>query len=286
MADGILIASRLAAFILLLLAAGLPIYRLTDGQRTAGKGQRWLMAMLTIAASAVSCLWALASIAVMAASSLTDLDAETVSAVLGATPLGDVLIVRTAALAALLLMALIFPRQAVLAPFGALALATCAWTGHAGAGEGISGQLHQVSDVIHLIAAATWLGALCCFVRDGLDRANDADKLTALSRFARTGTLIVVLLAVTGIANGYLITAPSGLVPGSTWSLLIAAKVLLFIVMLALAADNRWRLVPALATGLPGARQRLTGSLIAETGCAIAIVALVAFAGMLDPSGL
>ncbi|SLK00313.1 copper homeostasis membrane protein CopD [Novosphingobium mathurense] len=286
MADGILIASRLAAFILLLLAAGLPIYQLTDGRRTAGRGQRWLMATLALAAFAVSCLWALASVAVMAASSVSDLDAATVTAVLGATPLGDVLIVRAAALAVLLLLALTFPRHAALAPFGALALATCAWTGHAGAGEGASGTLHQISDVIHLLAAATWLGALACFVNDALGRTDETDKLKALSRFAGTGTLIVVLLAVTGIANGYLITAPSGLVPESAWSLLIAAKVLLFIAMLGLAAGNRWRLVPALEAGLPGARQRLTRSLIVETGCAVGILVLVAFAGVFDPSGL
>jgi len=283
-ADGILIASRLAAFVLLLLAAGLPIYQLTDGRRIASKQQRWLMAMLALGAFAASCLWALASVAVMAATSLTDLDAATVTAVLGATPLGDVMIIRSAALAALVLLALAVPRHAVLAPLGALALATCAWTGHAGAGEGTLGALHQVSDVIHLLAAATWVGALACFVRDGASRGNDAEWVTVLSRFARTGTLIVVLLAVTGIANGYLITGPSGLVPASTWSLLIAAKVLLFIAMLGLAAHNRWHLVPALDTGQPGARTRLSRSLVVETACALGIVALVAIAGMLNPS--
>lgn len=285
MADGVLIATRLLAYVLLLLAAGLPIYRLTDGRMRAGTGERAALAVLALAAIAVSCLWAVASVAVMAASPIAALDAPTVQAVLGATPLGTVLLVRSIALVVLLLAALLFPRNALFALAGTVALASCAWTGHAGAGEGLPGSLHRFSDVVHLLAAATWLGALACFVQTCCARGNDRDRVRALVRFAGTGTVIVILLTVTGIANGFFVTAASGWSPRSDWSLLIGAKIALFLVMLALAAGNRWRLVPALEAARPGARGRLMRSLTLETLCAVAIVGLVAFAGVLDPSG-
>lgn len=285
MADGILVAARLLAFVLMMLVAGVPIYRLTEGRQIAGQMERKALALLAVGAVALSGLWALASVAAMAASSITALDRATVQAVLAATPLGAVLLIRAGALAAMLLTALAFPRNTALAALGTVALATSAWTGHAGSGEGTAGAAHQLADVIHLVAAATWLGALACFLEQSFRRGNDLDRVRALSRFARTGTAIVALLAVTGVANAWFVTAASGWSPRSGWSLLIAVKVALFFAMLGLAASNRWCLVPALEAAQPGARQRLARSLLLETGCALGIVALVAFAGVLDPSG-
>ncbi|SFG11608.1 putative copper resistance protein D [Novosphingobium sp. CF614] len=285
MADGILIAARLLAYVLLLLAAGLPIHRLTQGQRTAGAGQRKVQAVLALAAMAVTFLWAVASVAVMAASPIAALDPATVQAVLGATPLGGVLLARFAALAILLLATLAFARNAAMAMAAGVALVTCAWTGHAGAGEGFTGMAHQFSDAVHLLAAAAWIGALMCFLEETFRGGDSTGRVLALSRFARVGTVIVTLLAVTGIANGFLVTVSAGWSPRSAWSLLIGAKIMLFVAMLALAAANRWWLVPALAAGRPGAPKRLARSLLMETACAIGIVVLVALAGVLDPSG-
>jgi putative copper resistance protein D len=35
-----------------------------------------------------------------------------------------------------------------------------AWAGHAAAGEGAPGAIHLISDILHLVAAAAWFGAL------------------------------------------------------------------------------------------------------------------------------
>src|SRR3546814_8754495 len=83
-----------------------------------------------------------------------------------------------------------FPRSAVLAVAGGVALASCAWTGHAAGGEGLPGSLQRLSDIIHLLAAATWLGALACFLRACLARGRDSERIRALVRFAGTGTVI------------------------------------------------------------------------------------------------
>jgi putative copper resistance protein D len=247
--------------------------------------QRTVQAVLALAAIAASLLWAAASVAAMTASPIASLDMATVNAVLAATPLGGALLVRVAALGIMLAAAAFLPRNAVMALAGGAALGSLTWTGHAGAGEGLVGSLHQASDAVHLLAAATWTGALACFIRDGIVPGRNADRISALSRFTGTGTGIVALLVVTGVANGVFIAGLAGSSPFSAWSLLIGAKVSLFLAMLALAANNRWRLVPALASGRPGARGRLTRSLLLEMACALGIIALVAFAGVLDPSG-
>src|SRR3546814_3162192 len=47
---------------------------------------------------------------------------------------------------------------------GSVAVATLVWAGHAGATEGTAGTVHRVSDILHLIAAAAWIGAIGAFL--------------------------------------------------------------------------------------------------------------------------
>ncbi len=146
------------------------------------------------------------------------------------------------------------------------------------------GLVQRGFDAIHLGAASLWLGALMVFLASLAGQPDRPRLVERLSRFARTGTVVVALLALTGTANALLI-GREGWSPTSGWSLLLAAKLVLFLAMLGLAAINRWRLTPALAANAPGAERRLIRSLGLETACALAIVALVAMLGLLDPSG-
>src|SRR6267154_425036 len=43
---------------------------------------------------------------------------------------------------------------------GAIFAATLAWSGHGGATAGIAGTVHTAADILHLIAAAAWIGGL------------------------------------------------------------------------------------------------------------------------------
>jgi len=100
------------------------------------------------------------------------------------------------------------------------------------------------------------------------------------------GTLIVATLAVSGAINGEVIVGLAQLpaLAGSRYGWLLGAKLALFLLMLALAAANRWRLGPALESGAPQrALTHLRLSLIVETGAAIVIFGLVAWLGTLDP---
>ena len=104
------------------------------------------------------------------------------------------------------------------------------------------------------------------------------------------GTIVVAALAVTGLVNAWLLVGPDNI--GALWTTLygrlLLAKLALFAAMLGLAALNRFRLTPrfeaSIATGdHGGALGAMRRSLAVETGCIVAILALVAWLGTLEP---
>jgi putative copper resistance protein D len=75
------------------------------------------------------------------------------------------------------------------------------------------------------------------------------------------------------------------------YALVLIAKVVIFIGMLGLAASNRYRLTPALASALEnGTRSKaltaLKVSLVSETLAAVVVLALVAWLGTLAPASM
>ncbi len=290
MAEGVadwgLIAARALMLIALLFAAGLPTYALSAGQAvSAARRLRLPMALLALAGAAASVWWALASVAAMAGTAIAALDQQTVFAVLGATPLGQVLALRLALLSGVLFIALVPFRRGSVPLWAALAsaaLATSAWTGHAGASEGALGSLHRIADALHLLAAATWLAALTVLLAGALGKVQTAELERRLARFSAAGTVIVATLLVTGTVSALAIAGWP--LAWSGWAELLALKLALFGAMLGLAALNRWRLTPALAAAAPGARARLRRSLVLETALGLGVIAVVAVLGLLDPS--
>ena len=281
-----LILARFAALAALLLVAGLPLHALTLGALEPVSGtKRLLLAALALAAAAASIWWAFEAVAAMAGLTLATLDQETFTVVLAATPLGAVMEWRLTALAAVL-FALVMPLRAtrlgIAALAGAVALGTMAWTGHAGASEGTVGSMHRLADAIHLLGAATWLGALAGFTAAAF-RSDSARQIYQLAAFARTGSVVVALLLATGVANTLAI-AGWPFPWGGKWGLLLALKLLLFAAMLALAAINRWKITPALDRGEPTAQAHLRKSVALEFALGLGVVAIVALLGMLDPA--
>lgn len=273
-----LVAARLLVYAALLLAAGVPLYLIAAREQ----GGRRLTAAAALTGIAASAWWTLESIAAMAGMPVRELDAEMVRAVLDATPLGTVMAIRTAALLAVL-VAVLRRRTGFAALAASLALATMAWTGHAGAGEGNLGAFHRVSDVVHLLAASAWVGALTLFLTAAVTGQDRETLLRRLSGFAATGSVIVLLLVSTGIANTLVIAGwPIDL--GSDWAWLLGAKLALFAAMLGLAALNRWVLTPRLARDPGGNRTALTLSLSLETGAAFLVLAIVSWLGTLSPT--
>lgn len=307
MADLPVIGIRFALYADLMLLTGLavfPLYMLgrdehRDANLTAAfvTPQRWLAAIGLL----VSALGMTILTANMLGVDLASVDFSMLATMIGETDVGAAWLVRMAALGVATgatwgLSRRPVPASTITAIAGAIALATLAWTGHASATEGLAGTLHRISDGLHLIAAAIWLGAIAAFLlilrpRRGVVPPSEAALAArSLPRFARTGTICVLVLAATGLINAQLIVgiANVGRSLMSPYGQLLVAKLLLFVAMLALAGANRWRLTPALATALIDGDARLAinamrRSLAIEALAGVAILALVALFGTLEP---
>jgi len=178
---------------------------------------------------------------------------------------------------------------------GGVALATLAWGGHAVMHDGVHYYLHLLSDLAHLGAAGAWTGALAAFAIL-LMRKNNHNALSvsiisdSLARFATAGTVIVVALSLSALVN-YLYIAEGELAPlfSSAWGSILLAKTALFILMLLLAAANRFHLGPRLEVMVrEGNYVRsvalMRNSILTEFVIAVTILGAVSWLGMLAPS--
>jgi putative copper resistance protein D len=188
-----------------------------------------------------------------------------------------------------------------LAALGALINGTFAWTGHGASGSGLSGAIHLVGDALHVWVASIWVGALvplAILISKGLSGAVPNDARTAwigLDRFSAIGPIVVALLVASGVLNAwFLFDASSWLALfTTTYGIVLSVKLALFVSMLALAAANRFRLVPRLRHDLDGGRAQsppmtlraLKASVSAEAGLAFLVLVAVGLLGMLAPPG-
>jgi putative copper resistance protein D len=162
-----------------------------------------------------------------------------------------------------------------------------AWTGHAGAALGAPGNVQLGADVLHLLAAGGWLGALpaLALLLHAARRAKDDRLRSAASiatrRFSIIGVLAVGTLLVSGIVNSwFLLSSPRDLV-ATDYGRLLALKVALFAAMIGIAAVNRFRLTPRLAYA--PALHALERNALAETGLGLGVLLFVAALGTLAP---
>lgn len=120
--------------------------------------------------------------------------------------------------------------------------------------------------MVHLLALSVWLGALPFWIAHVRQVASTADRerLVRLERvlraFSRTATLCVVAIGASGVALAWVYIETAGDLLGTRYGLLLCTKVVLFVVVLAIANRLRTRLLPALsrsegAPNLPVATQ-------------------------------
>lgn len=223
---------------------------------------------------------------------------DLVATVLLDTDFGHVWLVRLA-LAALLAVALHPPffsaspavwRRGVALALAVAYVAALAFAGHAAAGEGTEGVVHEMADVLHLIAAAAWLGALVPLAIV-LGAAKDTSSAlavarTATLRFSTLGVVSVGTVLVTGIVNTFELTGSWAALFGTVYGRLLLVKIALFLAMLAIAAVNRMRLTPQLVAGGaaagPALRQ-LRVNALTEAVIGALILLIVAMLGTLPP---
>jgi putative copper resistance protein D len=293
------IAIRFALYANLMVLFGWPLFALYGSRDKASGPSRSQLLSLTLVAVMISVAGILAMTASMSGVALIDVDRLSIEAMVFETPMGVAWQVRMAALAATAVLAFVRNPVARVAQFAfaAAALASLAWTGHGAAGEATKGLVQLVADIVHLLAAGAWIGALAAL---GLLVARNASRLTsagyismyhALDGFSNAGTVIVGLLIITGSINTWILVGPAGvgLLGSDPYVQLLALKLALFAVMLGLAATNRFRLTPALSRDLDAgvvpleALRALRRSIAIEAGLAASVLAIVAWLGTLVP---
>jgi putative copper resistance protein D len=176
--------------------------------------------------------------------------------------------------------------------------ATLAWTGHATGDTGADRYIHLTSDAVHLLAAGAWVGALPALI-SLLTRAGGVARpegfalaVSATRRFSTLGMISVSALVVTGLVNAWYLVGSVPALLGTDYGRLLLCKLLLFALMVTLAAINRLRLTPQLATATPmsigtpsrNALARLRRNTLLEMAAGVAIVGIVAALGLTTPA--
>jgi putative copper resistance protein D len=288
-------AATLWLFGELLLACALSARRGSDAPAGPGEALRRRLprvARVAIAAGIASAVaWLVAVAASMSGLPLARaIDPSTLGAVVGDTLFGNVWIARFC-LAWVLLFAL--SRRSAMRGRRGLAgstlaagvyLAALAWTGHAAAAEGPwrGGQIG--SDVVHLLSAGGWLGALPPLVYV-LGTAQSTDDATWVARrFSSLAIACVSVLILSGVANSWFLVGSIPALFGTRYGLLLLAKLALLAAMLSLAAVNRLILTPRLARGDRPALRALRRNAMAEIGAGLIVVAIVGMLGITVPA--
>lgn len=295
------VAVRFASYVDLVLLFGIAAFALPIGGRPArlGDPRRWLVggALLGILLTGAGAVLLAASMTGLA---LAAVDPPALATVLAIPTIGGAIAIRIGALLIVALLALFARAPAVrgwpivLAAGGALA--SLGWIGHGAMDAGALGWLHVVANMLHLLAAGAWIGAivgLLAMVVRARRRPSPArleQGWSALAGFARTGTLLVGVILLTGVINVWAIIGPANFptLPATRYGQLLLIKLVLFAAMLALASYNRFGHVPRLRETIDRGGPRLAGlrrCLLAEAVCGVVVLGVVAWLGILDPAG-
>lgn len=121
---------------------------------------------------------------------------------------------------------------------------------------------------LHLLAAAFWIGALLP-LRHAVGQPEGA---RLLHRFGNVASLTVALLVVVGLIFAWLMTGAFSNLLSTAYGKTLLAKLGVVSGLMALAALNKWRFVPALASGTPAAVPHLRRSIQIE---AIAVLLIL-----------
>lgn len=175
-------------------------------------------------------------------------------------------------------------------------IASLAWAGHGAATEDVPlDALHLPADVLHLLAAGAWLGALLPLVmmlaqtrRDNTPQVVDVAQAATL-RFSALGISSVGTLLLTGIVNTWFLSGSVPALLGTAYGQLLLLKIALFAAMIGVAGINQRRLLPCLADAASDGVLRLrtcaqlcrNASIEASLG--VLVLAIVAIIGILTP---
>jgi copper resistance protein D len=171
-------------------------------------------------------------------------------------------------------------------------IGTLAFAGHAVGANGSEGIVHPAADVVHLVAAAAWVGMLLplafLLAAAAHDEASIGVAHQATKRFSNVGLITVGVLLVTGLINTLYLAGSITALTATDYGRLLLIKVALFLVMVAIAAVNRQVWMPRLLSDgsfVPkgDALSRLRRNAAIEAGLGAIIIVIVAVLGVTPP---
>jgi putative copper resistance protein D len=170
---------------------------------------------------------------------------------------------------------------------------TLAWAGHAAAGSGFYGAVHLAADILHLIAAAAWVGALVPLAvllgaaACGPDQSSSVIARKAVLGFSTLGIVSVCTLVVTGAVNSWMLVGSIKSLVGTDYGRLLLAKIALFLFMLVIAGVNRMvltsRLIRVRANSVQSPLRQLRNNSVIEAVLGAIILVIVGVLGTLPP---
>ena len=237
---------------------------------------RWVCKLLPLALASLGLWLVLQAASVTGAAGWAAL-AEAVPMVALHTRIGQVLLGK-----GLLLLAagLLARRRAALAlPFALGGMVAPAAASHAAA---LEDPVLVLALALHLVAAAAWLGGLAPLWQVVADPARSlAQRRQAVLRFSRLGLGAVLLLAATAIIQVPRLAGDLAGLLGTPYGQALLGKTALFLLLLGLAALNRFLFTPRMAeVGLAGLRR----SILAEIILGMAVVAVAVLLSSTPPA--
>ncbi|MCB8874614.1 CopD family protein [Acidisoma silvae] len=229
-------------------------------------------------------LLALAVWLVLVSQSLAEVTAfgPTLSAVwtvIRATSFGHILVAQSVTLLALLLtLAAAKPWDRASLAFGAILIGLQACHGH---GFGMGNPLLLACLMLHLLAAGAWLGSLPALAIS-LRHQPPAVAAKLARRFSPLGIVCVSVLALTALYQAWVLIGSWGFLTGSAYGWTALLKLLLFALLLTLAAFNRFFATPRLTRETTG-RPALFYAVALEIGLGIAILLAAGLLASLPP---
>jgi putative copper resistance protein D len=212
-------------------------------------------------------LWFVFSVANMSGTLAGVADHEVLWTVLNETTFGGVWMARMLLAVIILCVTAVRPfwtaiagRDLITAFLAAVLLASLAGTGRSQIEEGWMSLVHIGSDAAHLLAAGAWLGGLVPlgFILLGYTMTDrgpspivDVDRI--LLRFSSMGYVAVATLIASGLINSWFLIGSVSNLLETLYGQILLGKLALFAAMLALAAANRFWLVPRMIETRAGA---------------------------------
>jgi putative copper resistance protein D len=301
-----LIVARLLHYATVTTLAGVsffPLYAYAVAEPKELSRRRHAVLLAAVVGAVVSgLLWFVFAVANMGGTLADVTDTEIVRTVLSETNFGAVWMARMLLVVVIVgvtavgsFWMAITSRDLVTAFLAAVLLASLAGTGHAQIEEGWINVVHVASDAAHLLAAGAWLGGLVPlgfilldYSMRNVEPIVDVDRI--LLRFSSMGYVAVATLIASGLVNSWFMIGSVFALLKTPYGQILLGKLALFAAMLALAAANRFWLVPRMietraGSGAPAVwLGRLRYHVLGEQFLGLLILLAVSLLGTMRPA--